>query len=153
MLVPIADAYLWIGLCVAGAAFAGLALEVPTAPAPDARAVADTVDRVAAGRYPTRADHPVSATAIRVGPRRVALRSDGGTAHAGFAYGPVTPAGDGPLRRLLTGAPPDRVFDDPAALRVAAGRARNRTPRWRPADDRVRVRRVSWGGVDVTLVG
>jgi hypothetical protein len=66
----------------------------------------------------------------------------------------VTPIGDGSrLERVLVGEPPAAVFDDPAALREAAAAARNRTGGWRDATDSLRVRRVTWGGVDVTLGG
>jgi hypothetical protein len=154
MLGPPTDAMpIWFGLCLVSVLFLGLAIEVPTAPPPDAAAAATTVDAVAVSEYPTTAAHPTPATAVRVGPKRLALRSDGGTAHATFAYGPVTPAANPDLRRVLRGIPPARVFEDPAAFRVALERSRNRTPAWRPLDGRLLVRRVSWGEVNATLVG
>jgi hypothetical protein len=154
MLGPPTDAMpVWLGLCLASAAFLGLAVEVPTAPPPDAAAVADTVDAVAVSEYPTTAAHPTPAAAVRVDTEGIALRSDGGTARARFAYGPVTPAAGAGLRRVLQGAPPARVFDNRTAFRSALERARTRTPTWRPLEGRVLVRRVSWGEVNATLVG
>ncbi|MFB6105488.1 MAG: hypothetical protein ABEJ70_00805 [Halobacteriaceae archaeon] len=154
MLGPPVDAwYAHLGLAVAGVAAVGLVLGVPTAPAPAPAPVADTVDRVAATTHPTVAVRSVDADAVRLGPDRVALRTDGGTASATFAYGPVVPVGPGSrLRFVLAGASPARVYDDPAAFRRAVGRARRRRPTWRRID-RIRVRGVSWGDVDVTLVG
>lgn len=143
----------WVATGVAAAAFLGVALAFPASPPPAAAAAADTVDRVAAADYPSTATHALTAETARVGPRRIALRGDGGTAAATFAYGPVVPVPDsGRLARVLRGTPPGEEFADAAAFRRIANRARNRTPRWAPVDS-LRVRRVSWREVDVTLVG
>lgn len=150
---PIDAPHVWVALGLVGLAVLGLALEVPAAPVPDAGGVADTVDAVAASRHPTSAQHPLSAARVRLGPRRLSLRSDAGTAHAAFRYGPVTPATSGPLERVLRGAPPERVFRTVAAFREALADARAAAPRWQRAGDELVVRSVSWGDVDATLVG
>jgi len=143
-----------VALGLLGAALFGIATDLPQTPAPDATAPAATVDRVAASTHPTTAAHPVTATAVKIGPRELALRNGGGTARATFAYGPVTPAPEtGPLRRVLRGVPPDRAFEDPEALQRAAAARRRQPPRWRTAGDELRVRHVTWGEIDVTLVG
>lgn len=154
MFGPLADVpHLWIALGVTSVVFLGAALSVPSAPPPDAAAVADTVDAVAAAPHPTTASHPVTATAVRIGPGRVSLRADGGTASATFAYGPVTPVRDGRLARVLHGAAPGNVFSSRAAFRRALGRARTASPGWQRVDDRVFVRSVEWEGIDATLAG
>lgn len=143
----------WVATGVAAAAFLGVASGFPTAPPPDATGVANTVDGVAAAAYPTTATHTVAADGVRIGPRRIALRNDAGTATATFAYGPVVPVTPGtPLGAVLRGKPPASVFPDGAAFRRVTAGARNRTVGWTPADS-VRVRRVTWEGVDVVLVG
>ncbi|MFB6217855.1 MAG: hypothetical protein ABEH77_01560 [Halobacteriaceae archaeon] len=142
----------WVALSVAAAAFLGVAVAFPTAPPPDAAAAAATVDTVAAADYPASATHPVAADAARVGPRRIALRNAGGRATATLVYGPVVPVDDGGLARVLAGEHPGTVFESAAAFRRAASRARNRTPVWRSVDS-LDVRRVTWQGSDVTLVG
>lgn len=153
--VPVESWYLWVGLAAVGAALVGVAVELPRTAPPDATAVAATVDGVAASPYDAVGEHPLRADAVRLTARRVALRRDGTTARAEFAFGPVVPVppGDGPLRRVLRGGTPADRFESPAAFEAAAGRARERDPAWRPAPDRLTVRRVSWGGVDATLVG
>jgi hypothetical protein len=149
---PIDATYVHLGLGVCAAAFLVAALGVPTAPPPDATAVADTVDRVAAASYPTGATHPVAATAVRIGPRTVTLRSDGGTASEQFAQR-VTPVSQKTeLARVLRGARPSVVFESPAEFAAALRHARQASPAWRPAEA-VRARAVSWEGVDATLVG
>ncbi len=150
---PVDATYVWLGLAVASAAALGLALRLPAAPAPDAAGVADTVDAAAASTHGSTGAHPVAADAVKVRPRRVSLRSDIGVARATFAYGPVTPTGDGRLDALLHGTPPGEAFDSPGALCHAAERARDAPSTWRPVDDRVLVRHVTWEGCDVTLVG
>jgi len=151
---PIDAWYGWLGIAVASVAVFGVVAAVPAAPAPDADGLAATVDRVAAADAPTTAEHGVAAAELRLAPGRVALRGDAGVARATFVYGPVTPTtGDARLRRVLRGAPPDRVFDSPEAFARATAAARDRDPAWRSTDGRVRIRRVHWGGVDVTLVG
>ena len=153
--LPVESWYLWIGLAAASAALVGVAVELPTTAPPDASAVAATVDGVAASPYDAVGEHPLRADAVRLSARRVALERDGATARAAFSFGPVVPVppGDGPLRRVLRGDPPSGRFDSPDAFRAAAEAARERDPSWRPAPDRLTVRRVSWRGVDATLVG
>jgi hypothetical protein len=152
--LPLDAWYAWLGLAAASATLLGIAGALPTQPPPDAAGVADTVDRVAVGGATATAEHPLAARAVRVGPRRLGLRNGAGAAHATFAFGPVTPVpGNGRLSAVLGGTPPDRAFDSPAAFRRTARRARDRDPTWSPAPDALRVRRVTWEGVDVTLVG
>lgn len=143
----------WVATAIAAAAFLGVAVAFPAAPPPDAAGVAATVDGVAAADYPAATTHRVDADAARVGRHRIALRNDAGRATAEFGYGPVVPVPeDGGLRSVLYGTPPGAVFDDGETFHRAVKRARNLTPAWR-STDRVRVRRVSWRGVDATLVG
>lgn len=144
---------LWIATGVAATAFLGVAIAFPAAPPPGAADVADTVDRVAAAEYPSTSTYTLTADAARIGPRRIALRAESGTSTAEFAYGPVVPVHDrGRLVAVLGGTPPAELFDNTTAFRRSVDRARNRTPRWEPADS-LRVRRVSWEGIDVTIVG
>lgn len=151
--VPIDAWYAWFGVAAASVALLGAVGSLPTAPPPDAAAAANTVDEVAAAGAPTVGEHPLAADAVRVGPHRLGLRTDADASHAAFAYGPVTPALDGKLRRVLRGEPPERLFDSRREFEQAVIESRARDPAWRPAPDRLRVRAVSWEGVDVTLVG
>ncbi|KZN24159.1 hypothetical protein A4G99_06850 [Haladaptatus sp. R4] len=155
---PLDAWYVWLGVATVSLAVFGVAIDLPTSPPPDAASVADTVDSVAGCTYSATAEHPLTARQIRLGSRRLGLRDDGGTAHATFRYGPVVPvfaASDGSdrkLRRILSGTPPSAVFDSSDAFRRAVRTARNRRPSWERAESRLRVRCVSWGGVDATLV-
>jgi hypothetical protein len=156
VLGPPVDAwYVWLGLTVASAALLGATLQLPTAAPPDPEPVARTVDAVAAGPHPGTAVHPLDAEAVRLGPVSLGLRTDAGSAHAALDYGPVTPVPPdaGRLRAVLTGDRPSHRFDSPAALADRVEAVRGRPPDWRPAPDRLLVRRVTWVGVDVTLVG
>jgi hypothetical protein len=151
-----ADAwYVWLGLATVSVALLGTATGLPTAAPPDAGAAARTVDAVASSQYPSTAEHPLDAAAMRLDPAGIALRTEGGTVREPFGYGPVTPVPPDAsrLRAILTGDPPERVLDSPAALAARAARNRQADPDWRPAPDQLLVRRVTWEGVDVTLVG
>jgi hypothetical protein len=151
---PVDAWYVWLGLAVASLAVFGSASSLPTTPPPDAADTADTVDSVAAAEYETTAEHPLSAAAVRVGPHRLSLRNDAGTSHAEFAFGPVTPVGrDSRLERVLHGTPVDVVFADRRSFQEAGIDARAREPAWTAVDRSLVVRRVSWEGQDVTLVG
>jgi hypothetical protein len=150
---PVETWYLWVGLAIASTAAVGLAASLPRAPPPDAASAAQTVDSVAASAHSTTGVHPLSADAARIGPYRIWLRDDGTIGHAALAYGPVTPVRrDTALWDVLRGTPPEAAFGTPAGFRRAAAEARDRTPEWR-STDRLTVRRVTWEGVDVTLVG
>ena len=151
---PADTRYLYLGVATASTLAVGVALALPTTVPPDATRAAATVDHVATSPYDATGAAPLDATAVDLGPSRITLRNDGGTVGATFAAGPVTPVGErSRLQRVLDGTPPSTVFDDPTAFREAAATARNRTGGWRDADERLRVRRVTWEGVDVTLVG
>lgn len=153
MLGPLADVpHLVTALGLASLALLGVAVQVPTAAPPDAAGVADTVDAAAASEYATQATHPLQAEAVKLGARSIALRNDAGTAHARFAFGPVTPAGGNEsLRRVARGTPPRQAFDSSRSFRQALRTARNRSASWHSADEIV-VRRLTWRGVDATLV-
>lgn len=152
---PLDAWYTWLGVSLVSLALLGTVTSLPTQPPPDAASVADTVDGVAAADHPTTGEHPLAADAIRLGPHRVALRSDGGTAHASFAFGPVTPVRDGSaLQRVLYGTPPERAFESRRAFQQALVDARTESANstWRPVERTLVVRRVSWEGVDAVLV-
>jgi hypothetical protein len=150
---PVETWYVWAGLAVVSIVTLGLAVSLPRTTPPDAGSVAETVDTVAASDRPAAATHPVLADDVRISPYRIWLRKDGATSYATVAYGPVTPVRRGSaLWDVLHGASPEERFDSPAAFRRAAAEARDRDPEWRSRAD-VIARRLSWEGVDVTLVG
>jgi hypothetical protein len=150
---PIDAWYVWLGLSVASLAVFGVVTAFPTAPVPDAAAVAGTIDRIATADYDATASRDLDATAVRLGPRRIGLRNDAGAAHATLAYPVVPVRDDARLARVLRGTPPKAAFPSTAAFERAVANARTRDPRWRPADGRLTVRRLVEDGVDVTLVG
>lgn len=156
--------YAWLGLAVVSVATAGVAATLPASPPPDADGVARTIDSVADGEYPATAEHGLAADRIRLTTGSVALDDGRGVARAALDAPQITPVrrsrsvsatdpGDDRLRRVLDGAPPNVVFDDPEALAAAAEDARGSAGEWRPAPDRLTVRRVHYGNVRVTLVG
>jgi hypothetical protein len=150
---PLDGIVLWMGLSVASLAALGVAVGLPTTSAPDAAGLADAVDRVAASPWQATARVPIEAEAIRLGSTRLSLRSGGRTSHASFAVATATPVGDGQLRRVLRGRAVSDVFDSQREFRRALSRYPVRPIEWRDAPPRLRVRRVTWGEVDATLVG
>ncbi len=157
---PLDAWYVWLGVAAVSLAVFGVAIELPTSPPPNAASAADTVDSVAGCPYIATAEHPLKAGQIKLGPRQLDLRDNGGTAHATFRYGPIVPVSvvaagrnpNGKLARVLAGTPPSTVFDSPGAFQRSIRDARNRQPTWEQAKSRLRVRCVSWEGVDATLV-
>lgn len=151
--VPLDAWYVWVGLAVASGSVFGVASAIPATAPPDATGAAETVDSVAVSRYAAVGHHPVpNADAARVGVETLSLRGPGGTTHARFRYGPVTPVrGSDRLTDVLEGASPESRFDSPTAFERAATTAREDDPTWHEVD-RITVRRVSWEGVDVVLV-
>lgn len=146
--------FVWIALLVVGASVLGIVLSLPGAPPPDAERVAASVDDVAATDHPATSEVPLDATSIRLSGNAVALRGPGGTAHATYHYGPVTPVPrDGDLGRVVRGAPPDTVFESPRRFERALDTARSRDPAWESAGETLHVRRVTYEGIDGVLVG
>jgi hypothetical protein len=156
MEAPLDSWYAWLGLAATSVVLVGAAGSLPTRPPPDAAGLADSLDRTAVSDAPASAEHPLAADRVRLGADRVALRNDAGTARARLAFGPVTPVRpDTRLASVLHGTPPRRAFADRETFADVVGRARERgrNATWRPAPESVTARRVSWGEVDVTLVG
>lgn len=153
--------YTWLGLALVSVATVGVAATLPASPPPDASGVAHTIDSVADGDHPATAEHGLAANRIRVTDDSVALGGAGGTSRSAIHAPRITPVLTGRhgtsernnLRRVLEGVPPDAVFDTPKDLAAAAERVRSADHEWRPAPDRITVRRVHYGGVHVTLVG
>lgn len=145
---------LWLGSVIVATMLVGLALHVPSSPPARAATLAEAIDTVSAAPHPTSSRHPVDAGAVRIRPHRIALRTPDGVSHATLGFGPVTPVMSGSaLDEVLRGTPAHTVFDTPRAFRRAAHRARRTDSRWRDPGRSLIVRRVSWGGVNVTLVG
>jgi len=145
--------YLWLGVATTSALALGVAVALPSTVPPDAAGAASTVDAVASSPHEATGEHPLDARQIKLGSNRIGLRNDGGTAHASFAYGPVTPVREGSrLATVLAGTPPAQVFADASAFQSVTATARNRTRGWERIDGNLVVRRVTWEGVDVTLV-
>jgi len=152
--VPMDAWYVWIGLAVVSATAFGVVSVLPSAAMPDASGSARTVDRVAASDHAAVGKHPLSnVDAVRIGTDSISLRGPGGTDHAAFGYGPITPVPtESALRSVLRGNPPKAVFETPGGFEKATERAREADPRWTETD-RLVVRRVSWEGIDAVLVG
>jgi hypothetical protein len=143
-----------VALSLVSTALLGVALAGRPTPAPAAAPLAGTVDAVATADYAGVERRQIGASAVRIGPREIATRGPGGTSHATVAYGPVVPVCRGTrLWRVLYGTPPDDAFGGPLDLAAVADEARSRDAAWRHDPERLTVRRVTWRGVDVTLVG
>lgn len=152
--VPLDAWYVWVGLAVVSATVFGVSSSMPAAAPPDATGLAETVDGVAASRYAAVAEHPVpNAESVRFGTDTVSLRGSGGTTHARFTYGPVTPVGGSErLKSVLDGTPPESVFDSRDTFQRTITASHESEVSWREVD-RVTVRRVTWEGTDAVLVG
>ncbi len=150
---PMDGLVLWIGLSAISLVVTGVALSLPTATAPAAGPLARTIDDVATSSHSVQTAVPLDAKWLRLRSTQVSLRGDGGTGHAPLVAADPVPALNGSLRPVLTGRAPERVFASKAAFRRAIARARSHLGTWRGAPDRLRLRRVSWGEVDATLVG
>lgn len=144
---------LWAALSVASVAVSGVALSVTGPPPPDAATVAGAIDQVATSPNRVADSVRVRAAELRIAASQVSLRGPGGTDHARLVAGAVTPAENGPLRRVLNGTEPVEVFRTPGGFRRALSGARDRWSDWRDAPDRLQIRRVAWRGIDATLVG
>lgn len=150
---PLDTWYIWLGLCAVSVAVAVTALGFPTAAPPDAAVVADAVDSVASGEAQNLETVPIHADSLRLGPHRVALRSDGGRSHARIAFGPVTPVRTDRLEAVLDGTRPATLYRSASAFESALERARSGRTDWLSAPARLTIRHVSWRGVNATLVG
>ncbi|MDS0257925.1 hypothetical protein NDI56_00720 [Haloarcula sp. S1CR25-12] len=144
--------YVWVAVGAVSVAVFGVVTQLPTSASPDGAAVATTIDEVATSPSGSVTTRELTASDWSLTGRQVGLRSTGGTVHETLLR-PAVPATAGRLRTVLDGTPPSAVYGSPAAFRQATEAARTDGVQWRTAPDRMTVRRVVWGGVDVTLVG
>lgn len=150
---PVDSPALHAGLVITAAVFVAVAGSVPAHPVPDAAGIAETVDRIAVDDGSATARHDHSADSVRLRPHGLAMRNDGGTARATFAFGPVVPVRNSDrLQTVLGGAPPQTVFGDRSAFRRATEAAQERSSRWEPSAT-ITVTGVSWDGDYVVLIG
>lgn len=143
----------WMALGLVSVAVAGVSLSLAGEPPPDAASLAEAIEEVATSPHRVADAVEIRAAEFKVGGSRVSLRGPGGSAHASVLGASLTPARDGGLRRLLNGSEPAVVFDTPGTFERALRTARGRWDDWQAAPDRLRIRRVSWRGIDATLVG
>ena len=150
---PADTPWIWIGLTIATTVMFGVVVGLPAA-APNAERAATAIENVAASDHPGEASVQLRAEEIRLLPERIALRGPGGRAQASIRYGPVTPVPpESILARVLQGQSPERIYRSPSSFRLALETARQRTHRWRPAGNNLRIRYVQFGEVNGVLVG
>ena len=142
----------WVAVGTVSVAVLGVVTQLPTSAPPDGAAAATTIDEVATSPPGSVATRELHASEWSLTGRQLGLRSSGGTVHETLLE-PVVPAVNASLAAVLDGAHPSSRFDSPTAFRQATENATTDSDEWRQAPDRMTVRRVAWGGVDVTLVG
>ena len=144
--------WVWVAVGTVSVAVFGIVAQLPTTASPNGEAVAMTIDEVATSPPGSVATRELDADEWTVTTRRIGLHSEGGTVHETL-LNPVVPATNESLTAVLDGTEPSTAFNSSAAFQTATEQAATNTTRWRSAPDRMRVKRVAWGGVDVTLVG
>ena len=144
--------YVWVAVGAVSIAVLGVVAQLPTTAPPDGAAVATTVDEVATSPPGSVESRELTATKWSLTERRIGLRSESGTVHETLVR-PVVPAVEEGLVAVLNGTLPSTVFESSAAFNRSIESARTDRGEWRAAPDRLTVRRVAWGGTDVTLVG
>ncbi|WP_332898329.1 DUF7283 family protein [Haladaptatus sp. CMSO5] len=151
--LPAESVYVWFGVSVVSVAVLGVALSLPTTTPAATGPLTTSIDRVAASPYNATGEHPVSADRIKLGSQRVATETGDTVSHSTFSYGPITPVSRGTaLWRVLQGAPPGTVFDTARSFEQACIEARETPATWRPAPRRLTMRKLTWEGVNATLV-
>ncbi len=151
---PVDAWYVWIGIAAASVVVTGTAIGLTDNAPPGADRIAAAIDEVAGSPYAATSRVPIDANGLRLGTSRLAIRTEGGTAYATLARGPVTPVRDGRLGAILEGRRAvEAVYDSPAAFARALRAVRQHSGRWRRAPETLTVRRVTWGDVSATLVG
>jgi len=144
--------YVWMAVGAVSVAVFGVVTQLPTAAPPDGADAAQTIDEVATSPPGSVATRSLDAEAWSLTTRRIGLRSEAGTVHETLLR-PIVPAVNASLVAVLDGDHPSTTFDNAAEFERATEAAATNDTRWRPAPDQLTVRRVAWGGVDVTLVG
>jgi len=150
---PVDAWYVWLGVAAVSVGLAGLALGLPSTPAPDATAAANTIEETAASPHETTGQYDHDATEARIGEHRLWLRTDGTESTARIAFGQMVPVcEDEQLRAILDGEEPLAVYDHNAdsdawaAFHADVEDARDRAEdqKWQPAEGTVRVRAIDY---------
>jgi hypothetical protein len=160
---PVDAWYVWFGVALMTTAIAGVALSLPTEPAPDAKTAANVIEEGTTSQFNTSATYEHGADEVKITEIRIALRNDGGIDRATLAFGNMTPVLEHPDEsqiqkgiNITLGADPSEEFEGPAEMAEWARKAReganNSTNEWRTANDTLHVRTVQWGKESVTFV-
>lgn len=153
--------YVWLGAFLASVLLVGVAVSFPTAPPPDADRAANVVDEVTTSSYNASGSYEHGAEEVKISTKNIALRGEGGTDRASIRFGTITPVQEHPRNPhpgldVLWGEPVDEVFNSPEEFEAWAQEARSAAEQsggeWRHSDGELRVKRVQWGDVNVTLV-
>lgn len=151
--LPADGIYLFLGVALVSITLTGTALQLESTTPTGAEPTADTIDAVAADAAPAVGVHPVTATSVTVAPTAVTVTADQVTQTAPLTHGPVVPvAPDTQLGAVLAGRPPQQVYATQSDF-AAAVAPENRSPQTYTQPGRIRIRTITWGDIDVTLVG
>lgn len=165
---PVDAWQVWLGVALVSIGLGSVVFALPTQPPPDATKAVNTIDRAASAAHHAEARYEHDATAVRLGPKQVSLRNDGGTAHDTIAFGSMTPvsavadpARQRALEQIAKGANVTAVVRaspelNTTVLRTAVESARTRVstdgPAWHQAEGTLAVRKLELDGETVVLV-
>jgi len=165
---PVDAWHVWLGVALVSVGLGSFVFALPTQPPPDATKAVNTIDHVASTANHAEARYEHDATAVRLGPKQISLRNDGGTAHDTIAFGSMTPVSavadpvqQRALEQIARGANVTAVVQahpalNTTTLRTAVESARalvsTEEPAWQQADDTLAVRKLTLDGKTVVLV-
>lgn len=158
---PLDAWYVWFAVALMSVSLVGVTLSLPSEPAPDANAAANTIEEGTTSSFNTSISYEHDATEVRIDAIRIALRNDGGTDRATIAFGNMTPVLEHPTAdgrqkgiNITLGTDPTAEFNDSDEMREWAETVRDTADdgEWRTANDRLYVRQVHWDETSVTFV-
>lgn len=160
---PVDAWYVWFAVALLSVSIGGVALSLPSEPAPDADRAVNAIEEGTTSSYNVSASYDHDADEVRIDTIRLAMRNDGGTDRATLAFGNMTPVLEHPDEAeaqrgidVALGEDPSNEFDNASEMAEWAAEISDATEdsagEWRPANDVLHVRTVNWGETRVTFV-
>lgn len=158
---PVDGWTVFFGVAFISVATSGVAMALPTTPAPDTTAASNAIDKAAGSSYGATVEYEHNADKYWVGEKEFGLQNENGKAHGSISFGTMAPTAVGDeryerLEAVLNGEPWQNEFTNKTeflnTVQDAQEAATSSDDPWVTASGTLRTRTIVVGDERVTIV-